>query len=47
MYSSIFRIFGVLLGPVWLPMMCVIPGIIVGLFFKISIKSQYDRRVQK
>ena len=47
MYSSIFRIFGVLLGPVWLPMLCVIPGIMVGLLLKIFIKSQYDRRVQK
>ncbi|WP_163182770.1 hypothetical protein [Neobacillus sedimentimangrovi] len=29
-YSSKFHLFGVLLGPVWLPMLCVIPGLIVG-----------------
>jgi hypothetical protein len=46
-YSSNFKIFGVLLGPVWLPMLCVIPGIIVGLFLKIFIKGQYDQRVRK
>ncbi|WP_338789480.1 hypothetical protein [Metabacillus sp. FJAT-53654] len=45
-YSSNFRIFGILFGPVWLPMLCVIPGMIVGLFLKFFIKSQYDQRVQ-
>ena len=45
-YSSNFKIFGVLLGPVWLPILCVFPGIIVGLFLKIFINSQYDRRIQ-
>lgn len=29
-YSSTFRLFGVLLGPVWLPMLSVIPGVITG-----------------
>lgn len=33
-YSSKFRLFGMLLGPVWLPMLCVIPGITVGLVIK-------------
>jgi hypothetical protein len=46
-YSSNFWTFGVLLGPVWLPILCVIPGMIVSLFLKSFIKSQYDRRVQK
>lgn len=46
MYSFNFWIFGVLLGTVWLPMLCVIPGIIVGLFLKIFIKIRYSRRVQ-
>ncbi|QNF31102.1 hypothetical protein [Metabacillus elymi] len=45
-YSSNFTIFGILFGPVWLPMLCVIPGMIVGLFLKFFIKSQYDQRVQ-
>ncbi|MGE6833514.1 hypothetical protein ACQKGA_27560 [Priestia megaterium] len=30
-YSSRLQIFGILLGPVWLPMIFVIPGLIVGL----------------
>ncbi|MBM7655890.1 hypothetical protein [Neobacillus cucumis] len=30
MYSTDLKLFGVLLGPVWLPMICVIPGIVVG-----------------
>ncbi|MGO4887527.1 hypothetical protein ACJ2A9_07215 [Anaerobacillus sp. MEB173] len=29
-YSSTVKIFGVLLGPVWLPMLMVIPGLITG-----------------
>ncbi|MBI0577268.1 hypothetical protein IEC97_07830 [Neobacillus cucumis] len=29
-YSSNFKLFGELLGPVWLPILCVIPGLIVG-----------------
>ncbi|MCQ6281977.1 hypothetical protein [Bacillus sp. EB600] len=30
-YSSSLQIFGILFGPVWLPMIFVIPGLIVGL----------------
>lgn len=33
-FSSNFTIFGVLLGPVWLPMLFVFPGIIIGLMIK-------------
>lgn len=33
-YSSNFPLFGVLLGPVWLPMLCVIPGLVVGIILK-------------
>ncbi|WHX39752.1 hypothetical protein QNH36_19185 [Mesobacillus sp. AQ2] len=33
-YSSSFLLFGVLLGPVWLPMLCVIPGLVVGIIIK-------------
>ncbi|WP_195694672.1 hypothetical protein [Priestia megaterium] len=29
-YSSSVELFGVLLGPVWLPMLCVIPGLALG-----------------
>jgi hypothetical protein len=33
-YSSKLTIIGVLFGPVWLPMLFVIPGIVVGLFIR-------------
>ncbi|MEH7418706.1 hypothetical protein V7266_25930 [Neobacillus drentensis] len=33
-YSSNFKLSGVLLGPVWLPIICVIPGVTMGLFLK-------------
>ncbi|MED4262418.1 hypothetical protein ABEX88_11455 [Priestia megaterium] len=29
-YSSSVKLFGVLLGPIWLPMLCVIPGLALG-----------------
>jgi len=37
-YSSSFRLFGFLLGPVWVPMLFLIPGLIVGLFIKKLMK---------
>lgn len=33
-YASTCRIFGVLFGPVWLPMLSVIPGLAVGFLLK-------------
>jgi hypothetical protein len=41
MYSPNFRFFGVLLGPVWLPMFCVIPGLAIGVILKIIIRKRY------
>lgn len=38
-YSSKIRLFGVLLGPVWLPMLCVIPGFIVSVLLWSFIKK--------
>lgn len=40
-YSSDFRLFGVLLGPVWFPMLCVVPGLIVGNLLRIILKKRY------
>lgn len=34
MYSAKVKIFGILLGTVWFPMLCVIPGVIIGLLLK-------------
>jgi hypothetical protein len=39
-YSSNFLLFGVLLGPVWLPMLCVIPGLVVGIIIKKSLNKK-------
>ncbi|RPK00182.1 hypothetical protein [Priestia endophytica] len=33
-YSTNLKLFGVLFGPVWLPMLSVIPGVVIGLFLK-------------
>ncbi|MHA6252703.1 hypothetical protein [Oceanobacillus sp. CAU 1775] len=33
-YSTSLRLFGVLFGPVWLPMLFVIPGLILGFLFR-------------
>ncbi len=37
MYSKSFRIFGILFGPVFLPMLFVIPGVLTGLLIKIIL----------
>jgi hypothetical protein len=37
-YSSKLTIFGILFGPVWLPIIFVIPGLVVGLIIKKLIK---------
>ncbi|MDL4843059.1 hypothetical protein [Aquibacillus rhizosphaerae] len=34
MYASKVKLFGVLLGPVWLPMLSVIPGVVIGFILK-------------
>lgn len=39
-YSSNFRLFGVLLGPVWLPMLCVIPGLALGTILRTIIRKR-------
>jgi hypothetical protein len=39
-YSSTFRLFGVLLGPVWLPILAVIPGVFTGRFIQKIIRKK-------
>ncbi len=41
-YSSSFRLFGVLLGPVWLPILSVIPGIFIGKILQKVTKRKQD-----
>ncbi|GHH99161.1 hypothetical protein [Neobacillus kokaensis] len=39
-FSTKLRIFGVLIGPVWLPMLSVIPGVLVGLLLQGILKRR-------
>lgn len=39
-YSSNFRLFGVLLGPIWLPLLSIIPGVFVGFLIKKIIRKK-------
>jgi hypothetical protein len=42
-YSSKFQLFGVLLGPVWLPMLSVIPGLALGIILRTIITKRVTR----
>ncbi|MEC1525643.1 hypothetical protein P9D43_26940 [Neobacillus niacini] len=45
-YSSSFRLFGFFIGPVWLPILCVLPGVIVGIILrKILLKRKRETTV--
>lgn len=33
-YSAKARLFGILIGPVWFPILCVIPGVLIGFALK-------------
>ena len=37
-YSAQTKVFGILLGSVWFPMLCVIPGLIIGFFLQFLFK---------
>lgn len=39
-FSSNFRLFGVLLGPVWLPILCLIPGLALGIILRTIITGR-------
>ncbi|MBT2756871.1 hypothetical protein J7E71_13035 [Mesobacillus foraminis] len=39
-FSSNFRLFGVLLGPVWLPMLCLIPGLTLGIILRTIVTQR-------
>jgi hypothetical protein len=39
-YSSKLKLFGILFGPVWLPMFCVIPGLVFGLILKELLRKR-------
>ena len=40
MYSAKVKIFGIYLGTVWFPILCVIPGIMVGFLLKKIIRNR-------
>lgn len=39
-YSAKATLFGVLLGPVWFPIICVIPGLILGFILKLFLSKK-------
>ncbi|HWO95885.1 MAG TPA: hypothetical protein VNM45_06045 [Bacillus sp. (in: firmicutes)] len=39
MYSARVHIFGITLGTVWFPMLCVIPGIVIGTLIKKGLRK--------
>jgi len=39
-YSPDLRIMGILLGPIWLPILSVVPGVVIGLLFKKLINQR-------
>lgn len=39
-YSNQFRMFGVLLGPVWLPILCVLPGLALGMIIRMILRKR-------
>ncbi|PLT27466.1 hypothetical protein [Peribacillus deserti] len=43
MYSAHARVFGILLGSVWFPMLCVIPGLIIGFSLKIILNKNQEK----
>jgi len=47
MLSSKIKVYGTILGPVWLPMVFVIPGIAVGLFVREILLHYYTEKSQK
>jgi len=40
MYSTQTKVFGIILGPVWFPMLCVIPGLVIGFSLKIILNKK-------
>ncbi|MDI3091945.1 hypothetical protein QJ133_12515 [Priestia megaterium] len=40
MYSTNIKLFGIILGTLWFPMICVIPGLIIGFSLKNIIKKK-------
>ncbi|MBB6454801.1 hypothetical protein HNQ94_003290 [Salirhabdus euzebyi] len=43
MYSDTWLIFGVLLGPVWLPILCLIPGLAVGFIIRFLLVKNLQK----
>lgn len=41
-YSPKLTLFGILLGPVWLPILSVIPGVGIGLFLMLVLNKRQD-----
>ncbi len=39
-FSSTFKMMGILFGPIWLPILSVVPGVVIGLLLKTLINSR-------
>ncbi|MFZ3579543.1 hypothetical protein [Virgibacillus sp. DJP39] len=39
-FSSTFKMMGILFGPIWLPILSVVPGVVIGLLLKKLINSR-------
>jgi hypothetical protein len=40
MYSAQAKVFGIVLGSVWFPMLCVIPGLLIGFSIKVILNKK-------
>jgi hypothetical protein len=40
MYSAQAKVFGIVLGSVWFPMLCVIPGLLIGISIKVILNKK-------
>jgi hypothetical protein len=46
-YSPVFKIGGVLLGPIWLPILSLIPGLLIGILLSMILKRVKKMKEQK
>ena len=47
MYSPVFTIGGVLLGPIWLPILSLIPGLLIGYLLSMILKKVWLMKEQE
>lgn len=45
-FSAKFQLFGYLLGPIWLPMLALFPGLVIGLLLKKILDKYFLKSIQ-